>query len=151
MVAYAFNLSTQESESGGDLCEVKANLVYIVNSRPSRATECDPMSKRKDMWREKGEVLRGIWGKLVGRKGNGYNQNSLQTCVKFSKSQKGLECLLSRGYIHVLTCSICKTRSSAISYILDGVICHHIGIPFLLLKQKGNWNVFDTRSSSLKR
>lgn len=38
MTAHAFSLSSQEAEAGGDLCDFKVNLVYIVSSSPARGT-----------------------------------------------------------------------------------------------------------------
>jgi hypothetical protein len=44
-VIFGFNYSTQEAEI--DLCEFKANLIYIVSSRTARATQQDLVSKSK--------------------------------------------------------------------------------------------------------
>lgn len=46
MVEFAFNLSPQEAGQK-DLCEFKASLVYIANSRLPRTTQRDPASKTK--------------------------------------------------------------------------------------------------------
>jgi len=46
MVAHTFNPSTQEVEAS-DLCEFWASMVYIVNSRTTRAMYRDPVSKQQ--------------------------------------------------------------------------------------------------------
>jgi hypothetical protein len=46
LVAHAFNLSTWEAEAG-NLCEFEARLVYRLSSRTVRATQRNPISKKK--------------------------------------------------------------------------------------------------------
>jgi hypothetical protein len=46
VVAYAFNPSTWEAEAGGFL-KVEASLVYRVSSRTARATQRNPVSRKK--------------------------------------------------------------------------------------------------------
>jgi hypothetical protein len=43
MVSHAFNLSTWKAEAGG----FEASLVYRVSSRTARATQRNPVSKKK--------------------------------------------------------------------------------------------------------
>jgi hypothetical protein len=44
-MAYTFNPNTWEAQAGGSL--FKASLVYRVNSRTARATQRNPVSKKK--------------------------------------------------------------------------------------------------------
>jgi hypothetical protein len=46
VVAHAFNPSTWEAEAGGSH-EFEASLVYKVSSRTARATQRNPVSKKK--------------------------------------------------------------------------------------------------------
>jgi hypothetical protein len=46
VVAHAFNPSTQEAETGRFLSS-RLSLVYKVSSRTARATESNPISKKK--------------------------------------------------------------------------------------------------------
>jgi hypothetical protein len=48
VVAHAFNPSTWEAEAGG-FSEFEASLVYRVSSRTARATQRNPVSKKKKM------------------------------------------------------------------------------------------------------
>jgi hypothetical protein len=47
VVADAFNPSTREAEAGRRISEFKASLVYRVSSRTARATQRNPVSKKK--------------------------------------------------------------------------------------------------------
>jgi hypothetical protein len=55
MVANAFNPSTREAEAGVFL-QAEAGLVYKVSSRTARATQRNPVSKKK-----KEDMCHGIW------------------------------------------------------------------------------------------
>jgi hypothetical protein len=46
VVVHTFNPSTWEAEAGGSL-EFEASLVYRVSSRTARATQKNPVSKKK--------------------------------------------------------------------------------------------------------
>jgi len=70
-------ISASKKGRGMERCEFKANLVYLANSRPSRATAYDPVSKRKDLRRTEVEVFRGTQRKLAGRSRVGHNRISL--------------------------------------------------------------------------
>lgn len=50
MVMHAFNPSRKQRQM--NLSEFKASVVHMVNSRPVRATDCDPVSKRKFLGEE---------------------------------------------------------------------------------------------------
>jgi hypothetical protein len=47
VVAHAFNHRTWEAEAGGSL-EFEASLVYRVSSRTARATQRNPVLKKKE-------------------------------------------------------------------------------------------------------
>lgn len=47
MVLFALNPSTSKAEAG-NLCEMKANLVYVVSSRPAIVIQSDPASAKQN-------------------------------------------------------------------------------------------------------
>jgi hypothetical protein len=49
---HAFNLSTWEAEAGKS--EFKASLVYRVSSKTARATQRNPVSKKKEKGKKRG-------------------------------------------------------------------------------------------------
>jgi hypothetical protein len=57
MAVHAFNPNTWEAEAGGSL-EFEASLVYRVSSRTARATQRNPVSKKK---KSTGEHLGEEW------------------------------------------------------------------------------------------
>jgi hypothetical protein len=48
VVAHAFNPSTREAAEAGEFLVFEASLVYIVSSRIARATQRNPVSKKKN-------------------------------------------------------------------------------------------------------
>jgi hypothetical protein len=58
-VVHAFHLSTPEAEAGETVgLGFESSLVYIVSSRPTRITWCDPVSKKE---KEKCNHLECMW------------------------------------------------------------------------------------------
>jgi hypothetical protein len=53
MVAHAFNPSTREAEAGRWISEFEGSLVYKVSSRTARATQRNPVSKKKQQQQQK--------------------------------------------------------------------------------------------------
>jgi hypothetical protein len=56
VVAHAFNPSTWEAEAGG--FEFKASLFYKVSSRTARATQRNPVSRKKEKRKKKKRMHR---------------------------------------------------------------------------------------------
>ena len=52
VVVHTFNPSTREAEAG-DLCEFEASLVYRASSTTARATQRNPVSKKKNKTKQK--------------------------------------------------------------------------------------------------
>jgi hypothetical protein len=56
VVVHDFNPSTWKAEAGGFL-EFEASLVYKVSSRTARATQRNPVSKKKERERKKNKMI----------------------------------------------------------------------------------------------
>jgi hypothetical protein len=58
VVVHAFNPSTREAEAGG-ISEFEASLVYRVSSRTARATQRNPVSKKRKEMKRKEKKRKG--------------------------------------------------------------------------------------------
>ena len=55
-MAHSFNPSTWEADRGRQISEFEASLVYKVSCRTARATQRNPVSKKKIVWRQNNNV-----------------------------------------------------------------------------------------------